>query len=49
MHQTLTCVVINCMTNKDMTNGRILCIYKHYKLEMYESIISEVIPNTIIL
>ena len=23
MHQTLTCVVINCMTNKGMTNGRI--------------------------
>ena len=23
MHQTLTCVVVNCMTNKGMTNGRI--------------------------
>ena len=23
MHQTLTCVVIHCMTNKGMTNGRI--------------------------
>ena len=26
MHQTLTCVVINCMTNKGMTNGRLPCI-----------------------
>ena len=26
MHQTLTCVVINCMTTKGMTNGGIpLC------------------------
>ena len=40
MHQTLICVVINCMTNKDMTNGRIPCVCMCVRAHAYVGYVS---------